>query len=200
MVMIKICGMTDRETVNAAVAAGADAIGFVFAESVRRIAPQHAREAAADIPQHVRKVAVMLHPADEDWQQVYEIFQPDILQTDAGDFSTLEVDDSIEKWPVLREGILAPGASLPATFLYEGKASGVGESVNWQIASELAARGRMILAGGLNAGNVAHAITLVRPFGVDVSSAVESQPGRKDIGKIEEFIKAVRNAEEETPA
>jgi len=198
MVMIKICGMTNGEAVRAAVDAGANAIGFVFAESVRRVTPQYAREIASTIPPDVRKVAVMLHPANKDWQEVFEIFQPDTLQTDVDDFPSLDVADSVEKWPVLREGKFAAGDSLPDTFLYEGKASGAGEKVDWEIAAELATRGHMILAGGLNAENVAEAMRLARPFGVDVSSAVESQPGRKDVAMIRKFVDAVRSAEKES--
>jgi phosphoribosylanthranilate isomerase len=198
MTMIKICGMRDREAVRASVDAGANAIGFVFAESVRRVTPHEARDMAVEIPQTVRKVAVMLHPDNEEWQQVFEIFRPDVLQTDASDFSSLDVSSSIEKWPVLREGKLEVNGLIPETFVYEGKSSGVGEQVDWQVAAGLALRGRMILAGGLSARNVAHAIGEVRPYGVDVSSAVESEPGQKDAGKIKEFIDAARCAEKES--
>ena len=198
MAMIKICGMRDGEAVRAAVNAGANAIGFVFAESVRRVTPHQARDMAVDIPENVRKVAVMLHPDNEEWQQVFEIFRPDVLQADASDFSSLDVANSIERWPVLREGKQKVKGRLPETFVYEGKSSGVGEQVDWQVAAAIAVRGHMILAGGLTAGNVAQAMREVQPYGIDVSSAVESEPGRKDIGKIREFIDAVRSAEKES--
>ena len=147
------------------------------------------------LPGHVRKVAVMLHPTRAEWQCVFEEFGPDVLQTDAEDFANLRVADSIERWPVLREGTISSDGELPHTYLYEGKASGSGETVNWQHAADLARRGRMILAGGLNAANVGRAIRDVHPFGVDVSSAVESQPGQKDEAKIRAFIDAARKSE-----
>ena len=197
---VKVCGLSTKEQVDAAVGAGADAVGFVFADSVRRVSPAHAAAISADVPVAVRRVAVMLHPSNEEWQDLLSGFAPDVLQTDAPDFEALDVPDSIECWPVFREGNTMSGQSgmsdeLPDTFLYEGAKSGAGERVDWVRAAELAKRGRMILAGGLSAANVAEAIRIARPFGVDVSSAVESAPGVKDPALIREFISAARAAE-----
>lgn len=192
---VKICGLRDEKSVVAAVAAGADAIGFVFAESPRRISPAQARAVAKHIPVGVRRVAVMRHPSDEAWQEVLHEFVPDVLQTDAGDFDELEVPAHIVNWPVIREGSDAAARDLSGEFIYEGVSSGVGETVDWTHAAKLAGRGRMILAGGLAADNVAAAISTVHPWGVDVSSGVESAPGVKDIELIKRFIGAVRSTE-----
>jgi len=189
---IKICGLTDTLAVQAAVDAGADAVGFVFAESSRRVTPQHAAAISAMVPQQIKRVAVMLHPANDEWLEVAEVFQPDVLQTDVADFARLEVAANIEKWPVFREGATSTAQALPQMFVYEGHNSGRGEKVDWAIAANLAKRGRMILAGGLSVGNVAAAILEVAPFGVDVSSAVESQPGKKDPAKIQAFVATAR--------
>ena len=193
--LVKICGLRSEEDVVAAVEAGADAIGFVFAESKRRVTPELARAAARVAPADVRRVAVMLHPGNAEWQQVLEGFDPDVLQTDIEDFDQLDVPDSVTRWPVIREGNPALEGELPGTFLYEGEKSGQGETVDWQRAADIAARGNMILAGGLDSDNVAEAIAMTRPFGVDVSSAVESAPGRKDPDLIRQFVKAARAAE-----
>jgi len=194
-VLVKICGMTDAQAIDAAAAAGADALGFVFYEqSPRNLSPEAAAQLAAKVPAHVRRVAVMLHPDRELWLEVASRLQPDVLQTDSDDFSYLDVDQGIEKWPVLREGAVPEDAALPDTFVYEGRRSGRGEKVDWQFAAGLARRGRMILAGGLTTANVAAAISEVAPFGVDVSSAVESRPGVKDVAKIEAFIEAAKAA------
>ena len=198
--LVKVCGLSTAEQVEAAVAAGADAVGFVFADSVRRVAPQHAARIARNVPDPVKKVAVMLHPSNEEWQAVLRSFSPDILQADAADFDALEVPDSIERWPVYREGnrvtdTFRVGQKVSVTFLYEGAKSGQGETVDWTRAAELAKRGNMILAGGLSAANLAEAVATVRPFGVDVSSAVESAPGVKDAVLIQEFVSAARAAE-----
>jgi phosphoribosylanthranilate isomerase len=192
-VMVKICGMSDAAAIAAAVEAGADAIGFVFFEkSPRNVAPETAARLAAAIPSHVRRVAVTLHPDPLMWVEIEEILRPDALQTDIGDFSYLDVADGIEKWPVLREGAVPESGPPAGFFVYEGRMSGVGETVDWGVAAELARHGRMILAGGLSAGNVATAIEQVAPQGVDVSSAVESAPGVKDIRMIEAFIAAAK--------
>ncbi|MDZ7645362.1 MAG: phosphoribosylanthranilate isomerase [Woeseiaceae bacterium] len=194
--MIKICGLKDRVAIDAAIAAGADAIGFVFADSIRRVTPAEAAALAAGMPSHVRRVAVMRHPDESAWRAVLREFEPQVLQTDAADFATLDVPDAVERWPVYREGGSANtlAGELPATFLYEGQKSGSGEPVDWARAAKLARRGRLILAGGLNAANVADAIRQVRPWGIDVSSAVESAPGRKDPARIAAFIAAAQGA------
>ena len=191
-VLVKICGLTDSTAVDAAVEAGADALGFVFAQSAREVTLAEASKIAAKVPQHMLRVAVMLHPSSEQWAQVRDLFRPDVLQTDAPDFDYLVVPSSIRKWPVIREG--SDTRKLPDEFLYEGRSSGRGEKVDWQLASQLAKRGRMILAGGLHQHNVAQAIREVAPFGVDVSSAIESSPGKKDPQKIRAFINAARAA------
>ncbi len=195
---VKICGLSVKDQVDAAVAAGANAVGCVFAESVRRVAPQVAATITRDVPGAVKRVAVMLHPSNEEWQAVLQTFRADVLQTDANDFANLDVPESVECWPVFREGNLVtvpPGNLVTVPFLYEGAKSGSGETVDWSRAAELARQGNMILAGGLSAANVAEAVATVRPYGVDVSSAVESAPGVKDPALIHEFITAARAAE-----
>ncbi len=191
---VKICGLTDIAAVTAAVESGADAVGFVFADSVRRVSVQHAAGISAHVPKAIKRVAVMLHPSIDEWQEVRNGFRPDVLQTDLADFDYLEVPAGIEKWPVLREGAMPAGDNLPEMFVYEGKASGSGETVNWHVAAQLAKCGKMILAGGLSIANALEAIMEVAPFGVDVSSGVESAPGKKDATKIQAFMDAVRNA------
>ena len=192
-VFVKICGLSDQQHVDSAVAAGANALGFVFAESVRKVTPGQARSISANVPQHVKRVAVMLHPANDEWLEVLKIFEPDVLQADSDDFDSLDVPYSVERWPVYREG--GPRPDSDGTFVFEGPKSGQGETVDWSAAAGLAANGDMILAGGLDVGNVGQAIATVRPWGVDVSSGVESSPGKKDSALISQFISAVRAAE-----
>ena len=191
---MKICGLRDADDVAAAVDAGADAVGFVFFErSVRNTTPEAATAACASVPSGIKRVAVMLHPSNEEWQKVLRGFDPDVLQTDIEDFDALDVPYGVECWPVIREGCLP--ATFPATYLYEGAKSGAGETVDWSDAAKVALNNDMILAGGLAPGNVAEAIRNVRPYGVDVSSGVESAPGRKDAQKIHDFVNAARAAE-----
>jgi len=194
--LVKICGLRSEADVNVAVDAGANAVGFVFAKSIRRITAQEAAAATAGMRNDIRKVAVMRHPTNDEWQDVLLEFRPDVLQTDIEDFELLEVPDTVQCLPVIREGSPALESDLPDVFLYEGSSSGQGETVDWQKAAEVASRGRMLLAGGLSPANLATAIATVRPFGVDVSSAVESEPGVKSHKLIREFIDAARAAEQ----
>lgn len=194
-VYVKICGLNNAEDVAAAVAAGANAVGFVFAESVRRVTPQQARAATEDLPTDVQRVAVMRHPSNDECQAVLDEFKPDVVQSDVEDFNGLDIPAHIARWPVYREGAAAPDGELPDIYLYEGADSGTGETVDWSRAADIAKRGHMILAGGLAEDNVGTAIRAVKPWGVDVSSGVESLPGCKDHELIRRFVSAVRAAE-----
>ncbi len=198
-VMIKICGLREERHVAAALEAGANAIGFVFVNSPRQITPQAAAALCASNPASVTRVAVMRHPSNDEWQRVLEHFKPDVLQTDANDFATLEVPKTIATWPVYRQCDDGNADNLPplgsGAFVYEGQQSGQGETVSWPVAASVATRGDMILAGGLDADNVGAAIATVKPFGVDVSSGVESSRGVKSTQRILDFIAAVRASE-----
>lgn len=191
--LVKICGIRHPDAVTAAVAAGADAVGFVFAPSMRQVTAREAAVIARGLPRTVKRVAVMLHPTVDEWREVQAIFCPDVLQTECADFAYLDVPPEIERWPVLREGREAR-EELPPTFVYEGTESGRGQRVDWSAAARLSARARLILAGGLDCDNVAQAVREVAPFGVDVSSAVESAPGIKDPARIRAFVEAARSA------
>jgi phosphoribosylanthranilate isomerase len=191
---IKICGMTSETAVAAALTAGADAVGFVFSDSVRRVTPQRARELALPARGRARCVAVTRHPAPALVAEILAVFAPDVLQTDAADVAALRLPEALELLPVMRAGEAAP-AQLPGRILFEGPASGSGIPTDWQAARALAARTQLVLAGGLTRDNVAAAIRAAKPFGVDVSSGVEERPGVKSPRAIREFVAAVRAAE-----
>ncbi len=194
-IIVKICGLHDAAGVAAAVESGAGAIGFVFTDSVRRVTTRQANDASHGVSDEVQRVAVMRHPTNDEWRAVLDEFSPDVLQTDIEDFDALDVPDDVVRWPVVRENSAALEGELPDVFVYEGANSGRGETVDWPRAAAIAKRGRMILAGGLSAGNIAAALSAVAPWGVDVSSAVESHPGRKDPELIRQFLQAVQAAE-----
>jgi phosphoribosylanthranilate isomerase len=193
---IKICGLKTRASVEAAVAAGADAVGFVFhAESPRNLALDEARALQHAVPTGVERVAVFLHPSQALLDSVIDAIRPDRVQADAGDLHTLTLPPGQALLPVLRADSALP-QPLPARLLLEGARSGVGERADWSRAALVARRTQLVLAGGLDAANVAGAIGTVRPFGVDVSSGVESARGVKDPGLIRDFIGAARAAEQ----
>jgi len=192
-VWIKVCGMTSRQAVAAALEAGADAIGFVFAPSVRQGTPQLAADLAAPARGRIRCIAVTRHPTQSEVDEIIATFAPDVLQTDAEDLERLDLPRELERLPVLRAGCALPDA-LPPRLLFEGPVSGAGVTCDWSQARQLAARTELVLAGGLNEANVAAAIHAVRPFGVDVSSGVEERPGVKSPERIARFVAAARAA------
>jgi len=193
---IKICGMTAPEAVAAALAARVDAIGFVFAESPRRLTPQRAAQLAAAARGRLRCVAVTRHPSQTEVDEILGEFRPDVLQTDIEDLRLLKLPRQLEILPVLRS-VPVLSRDLPPRLLFEGPRSGAGEPCDWGSARELGRNTQLILAGGLNAENVAAAIAAVAPFGVDVSSGVEGRLGSKSPAKISRFVEAVRAIQQE---
>lgn len=196
-VLVKICGITTPEALEAALGAGADAVGFVFHEpSPRHLALAQAADLAARVPPGVRKVAVTLHPSQSTVDEILAALAPDVWQTDADDFDRIAVPTRVERWPVIRAGSAVARRSLPFRLLFEGPRSGAGEVADWSQAAEIASRAELILGGGLTPDNVGPAIAAVRPFGVDVSSGVESAPGRKEPALVWKFVTAARKAAE----
>lgn len=193
--LVKICGLTRADALDAAVGAGADAIGFVFhPSSPRNLSPKRAAALAGRLPRGVLAVAVTHHPEPEDVLRVLEAFRPDAWQTDAEDFIRLRLPRGIARWPVLRR-LPANPRTIPARVMFDAAQSGRGRLARWGDAKLIAGRRELILGGGLDADNVARAIEAVGPFGVDVSSGVESSPGVKDRARIRAFIAAARSAE-----
>lgn len=189
----------DAAAAVVAAAAGADAIGFVFAPSRRQVTVAQARQIAAEIPPFVTKVGVFV---DEDRARILEIAgacRLEMLQlhgTESPEFA------AALPLPVLKAVRMRDAGSLRvlgdyrvAAFLLDSYdpelAGGTGRAFNWELAAGLRAPAPVILSGGLTVENVARALDVVRPYGVDVSSGVESD-GRKDPGKIRAFIGRVR--------
>jgi phosphoribosylanthranilate isomerase len=190
---IKICGLTGADGVFAAAEAKVDAIGFVFAPSPRQVTPGQAAQLAALAPPGILRIAVAQHPLQMKVDEICKILKPDYFQTDFEDLRELKIPSHVKVLPVVRFGRKTPNP-LPARMLFEGPTSGIGELADWGRAAELARQTEVILAGGLSAQNVEKAIEAVRPFGVDVSTGVEEQPGVKSPEKIKEFVSLVRAA------
>ncbi len=194
---IKICGLRTHADVKAAVAAGANAIGFVFAESPRQINPSIAAELAEAVPEHIVRVAVMRAPTRAQCLDIMQSFKPDWLQMEAANCARVGPLDGIRLLPVYRDtpALDEDDIEQGARVMFEGAQSGRGQVADWERAARLARRTRLILAGGLHAANLLDATMSVCPWGVDVSSGVERSPGVKDPHKITAFIKTVRNME-----
>jgi phosphoribosylanthranilate isomerase len=204
-VSVKICGITNIEDAHAAVDAGAHALGFVFhRKSPRCVEPEAAKRVIAALPPFVLAVGVFVN---EDAKRVRDIMDACGLSMAQlhGD-ETAAYCESLGR-PVLRALRLRGPADLLAMAEYRGRAvvrgflvdaysdsayGGTGHVADWTLAAEAAKAVPVVLAGGLTAGNVADAIRRVRPYGVDVSSGVEREPGKKDHAKVAAFIEAAR--------
>lgn len=212
--LIKVCGIRTADALSAAIDAGADAVGFVFATSPRQVDPDTAATLAARCPPNVRRAGVFLHPAAETVAAVVSRVPLDWLQSDADDQPAIDrglqlARDSAHSSaappifvPVFRDGPdlaarldLERRAARDRLILIEGPRSGAGVAPDWSRVRAAATGLCFILAGGLNPRNVARAVADVNPAGVDVSSGVESAPGLKDPLAIAAFIAAARIAQ-----
>ena len=195
---VKVCGITDHAGLEAAVDAGADAVGFVLDPSPRQVTALRARDLSEALEGVVESVAVFRSRHPESLASSLDGYAPTLVQADHGSLEMIEVG---RRLPVFREGVDSPEWIAREVdggrFVYEGRASGVGRTVDWHRAEQIARLGQMTLAGGLNPGNVGEAIRIVKPHGVDVSSGIESSPGVKDPVLIREFVDAVRRVEKE---
>lgn len=198
---VKICGITNLDDALAAVESGVDALGFNFVpESPRFIEPQEATEIALEIPEVVQKVGVLADAAEEVVHSICQLVPLDFLQFHGDETPYYCEQFPIPYWKAFRlkdEKTLAlMGKYSPAAFLVdayqEGVLGGTGEVADWDLAKRAKDVGRVILAGGLNADNVERAIDTVKPWGVDVCSGVEVEPGKKDPALIDEFVRLAK--------
>lgn len=201
-VKIKICGLTRAEDVQAAVKAGADAVGFVFTASPRRISIEKAIELSACVPGGVLRVGLFLDQDRSEIERVTGSVPLDILQFHGSEtehecnrFSLpwLKAVSMEDAESVIQAEKEFPGAAgLLLDSHSKGMRGGSGRSFDWSLSRPV--EKPVWLAGGLNENNVIEAIQTVRPYAVDVSSGVESEPGIKDPVRLKAFVKAVRKA------
>jgi len=202
-IRIKICGITESEGVDAAVEAGADALGFVFAESPRRTTPAAVIPLLSRVPALVTTVGVFRYPDPTELESVMSRVHLDVIQVEPSS-RILEIARAHD-WRILPVIHDEPdlGDCLRLTegndaVLLEGSGSGGrGVRPNWERAALLARSRTLVLAGGLTPLNVGNAIRQVRPWAVDVSSGVETSPGIKDPERIRSFVRAVRETEQQ---
>lgn len=201
---VKICGICRAGDATRAVELGASAIGFVFwPGSPRYIEPAQARDIAARLPAHVTAIGVFVDQPATYVEEVAELVPLGAVQ--------LHGTESIEAFADVRQPLIKAvhvgqgfeastidGLPASVTVLLDAhdpiRRGGTGRTIDWAVAAAVAARRTTILSGGLNAANVAEAIMRVQPHMVDVSSGVESEPGRKDLDKLKEFFAAVAAA------
>ena len=208
-VRVKVCGITNREDLEAAVDAGADALGFVVGvpESPRNISVDRARDLVEAMPPFVQGVLVSVFHSIDQLETLCSCLAPDAVQV-AGTLSRDAIGEQLRGFRVIQvvavnnqaAGVAPPTAHCDAVVADScvlGAYGGTAKTHNWNVSRairELIAPTPLILAGGLTSGNVRAAIETVRPYAVDVSSGVEVRAGIKDPAKIRAFIEAVTEA------
>lgn len=202
MPFIKACGITRLEDGQAACAAGFTAVGFVFAASPRRVDPDRARSISLRLPQSVLRVGVFLDQEEDEIREIAAFCSLHLVQLHGRSLSLAsrfggKAIPSLR--PRTREDLKAlqeyTGAFAVILDTWDPELpGGTGRVGDWDLAAEAARKRRVILAGGLTPGNVARAVGMVRPFGVDVSSGVEIAPGIKDPSLLRDFAAAAKGA------
>jgi phosphoribosylanthranilate isomerase len=214
--IVKICGLSTRETLGVALDAGADMVGFVFfSPSPRHLSLETARDLSKLAKGRASKVALTVDADDAALANIVEALQPDILQLH-GSETVARLRDIKQKFalPVMKAIAVASAADLAVLPGYAGVADrilfdarapreatrpgGLGAVFDWHVLENLDLKVPFMVSGGLNTGNVAEAVRVTRTGGVDVSSGVERTPGIKDPEMIRAFIRAARAVENDT--
>lgn len=209
---IKICGLKTEEAVDRAVALGATHIGFIFfPKSPRHMEPADAGRLADRIRGKAKIVSVSVDADNDDLDEIADLIRPDILQLHGNESPervlTIKAVSGLPVWKALSVTEaddlknIDPYDGIANRFLFDAKApknselpGGNGVSFDWRLLANLDAGVDYMLSGGLNKDNIAEALAIARPAGIDVSSGVESSPGVKDLKMMEAFFDAVRRA------
>ncbi len=199
MTWLKVCGITREQDACLAVELGADALGFIFAESPRRLEPEVARDLCRALPGRVIKVGVFRDAQDDEVRLIVELCGLDMLQ-----FHGAEDAAFCESYGLPYLKAISLASAHPGDYGHPhcralladapGLAGGSGTPCDWELAARVASGRRLVLAGGLRPDNVAAAIRQTRPFGVDVCSGVEAAPGEKDAALMRRFIREVKES------
>ena len=207
MIRVKICGITSAADAQAAIEAGANLLGFNFyPKSPQHISEDRAAEIRSKLPKKVKAVGIFVNRLPADVIALQSSLALDAVQLH-GDESPETVAEIAPVVPVIKA--FRVEAEFPVTaldeyshafaFLFDAahtdQYGGTGRTTDWDVARRASLKHRIILAGGLKVENVAAAVRIVRPYGIDVASGVESSPGKKDHELLREFIKEVRRAE-----
>ena len=203
---VKICGTTNEDDALLAVALGADAVGFVFAPSSRKMSVDRVREIVRRLPNDVLSVGVFRNELPSRVVQITSRAHLGAAQLHGHEspedtaWIAERVPVTIKAFPAGHEGLQHLADYGADAVMIDGKRPGSGEVFDWSLAEGAPLAGhRLILAGGLDAGNVVAAIRRVRPWGVDVASGVEQSPGRKDPAKLRAFLRTAKAAGAKKP-
>lgn len=206
MTWIKICGITNIEDGLKASSLGVNALGFVFAHSPRRVNPEMAERITLALPPSISTVGVFVNEDPDEVLRVARYCRLNALQFHGDEspeycqkfFCSVFKTIRIKEFDSLNDMERYSDATLLLDTYSPFKAGGTGIPFPWEIALKAKERRNFILSGGLNPGNIGEAIKKIRPWGVDVSSGVETIPGEKDQLKMMDFVREVRKADEST--
>jgi phosphoribosylanthranilate isomerase len=200
MTLVKVCGVCDAAAALTAAEAGADMLGFHFCSSRRRITVDEASSIVAGLPaRRPRLVGVFIDQTEAEVSEVAELVGLDAVQLHGSERPGFDCGRPVIKVLKVRDGVVPDASGWPDPVLLdtwsEDQRGGTGTTWDWRAASELASRRQVIVAGGLNPGNVAEVVRGCRPHGVDVSSGVEASLRVKDPTLVRAFVQAVRSAD-----
>jgi phosphoribosylanthranilate isomerase len=196
---VKICGICDVDAARAAVESGADMIGFHFCDSPRRITPEEAKAIAGDLIVRPTIVGVFIDQAPEEVRQIAEFVGLDMLQLHGSEQPGYEAGRPVMKVLKVHDDQIPDASPWPDPIMLDSwsadQRGGTGRSWDWELARALITERKVFIAGGLEPGNVGKVVSAFKPYGVDVSSGVESVVRVKDPDKVRAFVHAVRLAE-----
>ena len=199
MIRVKICGICDLAGAKAAVEAGADLIGFHFCTSDRRVTPEVAKAVLDELDVRPKIVGVFIDQPPDEVRQIGDFLDLDLLQLHGSEPAGFDVGRPVMKVLKVREGTIPGADAWPDPIMLDSwsadQRGGTGRTWDWELARPLIAARQVFIAGGLEPGNVGKVVSGFTPYGVDVSSGVESSVRVKDPEKVRAFIRAVRIAE-----
>jgi phosphoribosylanthranilate isomerase len=199
MVQVKICGICDAAAARNAAEAGADLLGFHFCSSQRRVTPEMARSIVEALDIRPRLVGVFIDQPPDEVRQIADFVGLDLVQLHGSERPGFEAGRPVMKVLKVRGDLMPDAAPWPDPIMLDSwshdQRGGTGRTWEWELARDLLRRRQVFVAGGLEPGNVGTVVSTYRPFGVDVSSGVESAVRVKDPEKVRAFIRAIREAE-----
>jgi phosphoribosylanthranilate isomerase len=199
MVRVKICGICDVDAARAAVESGADMIGFHFCDSPRRISPEEAKAIAGELIVRPTIVGVFIDEDPEEARRIAELVGLDLLQLHGSEQPGYDAGRPLMKVVKVKDGQIPNVDDWPDPIMLDSWSSdqrgGTGQTWDWEAARSLISSRKVFIAGGLEPGNVGKVVSAFKPYGVDVSSGVESAVRVKDPDKVRAFVHAVRLAE-----
>ena len=198
-IQVKICGICDADGARAAIEAGADLLGFHFCSSDRRVTPEEAKAIVDGLSLRPTIVGVFIDQDANDVREIAEFVGLDLLQLHGSEPPGYDAGRPVMKVLKVKDGQIPDAGAWPDPIMLDSwsadQRGGTGQTWDWESARELLATRKVFIAGGLQPGNVSKVVNAFKPYGVDVSSGVESAVRVKDPDKVRAFVHAVRLAE-----